>query len=680
MPFPAPRTRLAPLAWAVAAALVPAAAGAAGGSVRALADLSLEDLMNVEVVSANRKAQSLQHTAAAVHVITHDDILRSGVRTLPEALRLAPGVDVAQLSSSRWAVGVRGDAGRFSNKLQVLVDGRSVYSAHYSGVFWEAEHLPLEDIDRIEVIRGPAGAVWGANAVNGVINIITRQALRTDGTASSVSVGSDGLRTVNLRHSRGAGADGAMRLYAQQVSTQGFEPSEAQVRAAGPGIQDDSRHTVAGARYDRIEADGQRLSVHGNLSRSTVHDTWRLPDLTAAPAYMASLPMTQTIRTSTLGATLDRPLDARSSVHAQISAQDTRADQTGFGVYDSHQVDLDARHRWQGRDHDFTWGAGFRWYRDHTEGSPYLSFDPDRRSLHAWRVFAQDEWALSPEWLATAGLRVDHNPYTGSEPQPNARLLWKIDAQSAAWAAASRAVRVPSRGERDATVNAHAQALPDGRPLLVLNGKDSGSVVETVNAIEFGWRRQLRHDLAVDVAAFDQRYDPLSVLIEQPTIDMNTIASPVVVASLNNRGATVRTRGLELASDWRVAPQWRSRLHVGYLDVTTAPAPGESAALFRSPQWIAMLRESWDVSPTLTVDAALRHTSARPDPSGLGQGSPSRTALDVNLRWQASPALTVAATGHNLGPKRQQEIASDLGFSVPTQAERAVVLKAELKF
>ncbi len=642
----------------------------AQGEAGALINLSLEELMRVEIVSASRRAQALADVPDAVHVITRDDLLRSGVRSVPEALRMAPGVDVAQISPAGWAVGVRGETGRFSNKLQVLIDGRSVFSPLYSGVVWEAERVPLEDIERIEIIRGAAGAIWGNNAVNGVINIITRNAAQAQGTLAVAAAGSDGSERLLLRHGVSMGDDDWLKLYGQ---------ADRQADSVDPqGVRANNRSRVEtiGLRFDHAPKIGSRLSVQAQALRSTRHGDLPLPDFSSyKPA-----PTVQRNEKATLMASFDTALNADSELHAQASFQHQHNEQQPYGVQRSDSADLDVHHRWhpQGSRHDVLWGAGITWYQDTIETVPLVTFDPASRTLTQGRVFVQDEYALLPDQLLlTYGARVDHDEYSGAHTSPNARLLWKMNERSSSWIAASRAVRAPARGEADGGVNIDSPFSPVTARAVVNPG---ARIVEKMTAIETGWRSQVRQNLSLDLAAFVQRYDPLLGIsvdaLNNPTVVSDTTVNGRQVLTFAVASATrATTRGVELAVDWRIANFWRQQLAYTYME-TRFSSPDIVNTLGGTPRSLISLRESFDLSNRWMLDVWLRYTSARKDPLVPALDLPSRTALDINLRWAMTPEVTLSLGGHNLGRHYTQEINPRISI----QVERAAFAKVEASF
>ena len=665
-------------ALACLALLCPVAMAQNASGVRALADLSLEDLMRVEVVSASRGSDRLGDVAAAVFVITRDDILRTGVRSLPEALRLAPGVDVARLSGARWAVGVRGDAGRFSNKLQVLVDGRSIYSPMFSGVMWETQRVPLADIERIEIIRGPAGAVWGANAVNGVINIITRRAQDSMGRQVVVEVGSEGAAVVHGSHSSGTATEGAWRLYAQIDGTgRSSDP-------AGGQANDASLVRTAGLRYDReVDADTQ-VSTQVQLLHSRSDDT-RLRPVVVAP-YSLQSPTTQTFSQAHAHGTLTRRLEAHSQLTVATMLIIESGEERGSQSLDSQTADAELSHAFRPADsaHQITWGLGTRLYADHSKTQGLGQFMPARRRMLDWRLFAQDRWSGFDDRLSVVGgLRLDHTYFAGTRSQPSVAVAWKQTPDMTLWSSLSRAIRVPSRGEEDADMA--VAVIPPGMagnplPVLLRSGSDAPTLVESVQALQAGLRSRVDDHLALDATLFRQVYDPLtfrSSVPENPQVVM--AQTPYIDASIGREAGRAVVRGAELSADWRPMPSLRQQL--GYTWLATAVPETVSRngnALSQSPQHLLTLRLSYDVSPHLSVDAWARYSSARGSAATSASYIPARKVLDLSARWAVARNVVLSARAYNLGGPRRVEIHPDLGYSKPVEVAPGVGLRMEI--
>jgi iron complex outermembrane receptor protein len=665
-------------ALACLALISPAVLGQNTSGVRALAELSLEDLMRVEVVSASRGSDRLGDVAAAVFVITRDDILRTGVRSLPEALRLAPGVDVARLSGGRWAVGVRGDAGRFSNKLQVLVDGRSIYSPLFSGVMWETQRVPLADIERIEIIRGPAGAVWGANAVNGVINIITRRVQDSLGTRLDVELGSEGAGVLHGSRSTGTADAGAWRWYAQADGTG---------RSSDPGggdANDASLVSTAGLRYDR-DVDAQtQVSVQAQVLHSQVNDTRLRP--VVVPPYALQSPTTQIFRRAHAHGTLTR----RLAEHAQLTVSGMVAvesgEERGSQSVDSQTADVEVAHAFRPVDpaHQITWGMGTRLYVDHNETQGLGQFTPARRRLLDWRLFAQDRWVGIDDRLSVVGgLRVDHTYFAGTRSQPSLAVAWKQTPNTTLWSSLSQAIRVPSRGEEDADLA--VAVIPPGvagnpLPVLLRSGSDAPTLVESVRALQAGLRSRVDDRLAFDATLFRQVYDPLGFRSPIPVNPQVVMApTPYIDASLGRDAGRAVVQGLELSSDWRPLASLRQQLSYAWLRTEVPDSQASrGGGLDQSPRHLLTLRLSYDISPLLSVDAWARYTSERGHATTSASYIPARKVLDLSARWSVARNVVLSARAYNLGGPRRVEIQPDIGYSKPVEVAPGVGVRVEI--
>ncbi len=445
-----------------------------------LARLSIEELAEIEVSSVSKRPERLADAAAAVYVITRDAIRRSGVSTLPEALRLAPNLEVARTSANSYAITARGFNGSSANKLLVMIDGRTVYSPIHSGVFWDVQDVIIADIERIEVVSGPGGTLWGANAVNGVINVITQSAQQSLGTVASVAAGTD-ERGVTVRHGMALGEDAAVRGYVKSLR---FDASE-----------DASGRTLADA-WDRQQA-GFRADF-SRLGATLQGDTYQ------GDAQGGGFP-DRRVTGGNLLARWGRDFDDRSGVQVQGYFDTYKRAQPGAFSEHLDTYDLDVQHHFSlAGGHEIVWGGGLREQHDHTEGSAILAFVPVDSILRLANLFAQDTWSIDPRTKLTLGLKAERNSYTGLEYQPNARIAWKPDEASLLWAAVSRAVRTPSRLDRDFFIFIVSPPPYNGR---LLGG--SNFMSERVTAYELGYRSQPSKALSYSVAAFVNDYDRL---------------------------------------------------------------------------------------------------------------------------------------------------------------------------
>ena len=614
------------------------------GQAVALADYSLEQLSDIVVSSVSRQDQSLGRAAASVYVIQGAEIARSGATTLPEALRLAPNLQVARIDAGAYAISARGFLSPLANKLLVMIDGRSVYSPLFSGVFWEMQDVALEDVERIEVISGPGGTAWGTNAVNGVINIITRSAAETHGGVASARVGADGSGA-SVRY--GGQFDGAVhwRAYARGVDVDGLGAGTSQAGAGG------MRRQQAGFRLDWEHAD-RDLTFSGD-----VHDGRQ------RAGGMQS-------RIATSGANLlgrfEQRLDANQSVRLQAWLDHSRRALAGLGAQRLDTVDIEAQHLLRLERHSLSWGGGYRYSRDRIDNGALLRFTPARRSLRWAHLFVQDEVSLAETVRASAGVRVEHNVYTGSEVLPSLRLAWDVDPQSMLWAALSRTVRAPARIDRDFYVIDPLE--PDA--FLIAGGPQV--VSETARVVELGYRAQPMPLLSWSATAFYTDFERLRTL-EQAS---SAFGRPAAYAFQSlGKGAL---RGVELWANWQAARGWR--LHAGAVwqdvDVGREPASrdvtGLSGLAGNDPRLTWTLRSAHDLGARLRADLALRYVARLPQAA-----VPSYHALDARLAWQVRPDLEIALVGRNLLHPRHAEF----GAAGSRQLiERTVFASAVLRF
>ncbi len=612
---------------------------------RELADLSLEELMRLEVTTASRKEQSLMDTAAAVAVVRGEDIRRMGVRSLPEALRMVPGTNVARIDGNKYAISVRGFSDRFANKLQVLIDGRSVYTPLFSGVFWEQQDAFLEDIDRIEVIRGPGGAVWGANAVNGVINIITKKAKDTQGSLLYAGGGSEERVFGGARHG-GTSGDGLFyRAYAK-----GGGRDEQHDHATNDPAEDDSWMGLAGFRTEWIASETDTVTVmgeyyHGRYGASTSQ--------AAPPPFFVDAGHEHYMgRGGHLLARWERRLGGSGLIEAQVSAGETHFESSFFEER-RRTLDIDVTHRWTPvAGHDVVWGAGYRLTGDEVKNSFAVSLDPDAETDDVVSVFLQDEIALSGDSLKlTLGARAEYNDYTQFEFQPSARLSFRAHERHLLWTAASRAVRTPSRGEND--IDLTAATFPVVNPFpppAFFNGSahvlGNGDLqAEDLLAFEAGYRVQPSDALTLDIAVFYNMYDDL-----QTTESRGTVFAPPDVTSLQqfDDKAEGKTYGAEVAATWQAAKGVRlygayTFLRLNFDVDSDSSDTGKEASERNDAKGQAFLRLSLDVVENVSVDLMGRYVGPLSN-----RDVDAYSESDVRVAWRALPSLELSVVGQNL--------------------------------
>ena len=669
--------------FAASAVSLSAHAAAAGDSA---ADLTLEDLLNTEVVTAARKAETLHATAAAAYVILREDIERSGATTIPEALRLAPGVEVAQIANNRCAVSVRGFNGRFADQLLVLMDGRSIYSPLFSGVLWEFEDTLIDDIERIEVIRGPGAAIWGANAVNGVINIITRKSRDTQGNLLMASTGNIERGEAAFRHG-GATDDGYYRVWGKtfdRVTSEGV---------SGQAGNDYWRSLRAGFRRDGSMQGGSHYLVSGEAYSSPTGDRWNLANVASPLGYAST-----DIRFTGQGAHLlgrdewVHDNGTESALQSYIDWQDINAE--GELSQRRLTVDIDfQQHRQLGLGNDVVWGLGYRTSRDDIVATDNFRFSPERTTLNLASAFLQDEYALVPDQLRLiAGARLEHNTYTGFELQPNLRLAWTPTGRHTLWGAYSRAVHTPSRADETAQTNLYVipAVLPfSPLPVLVQSVPGPGGITdsETVNTAELGYRQQLLPTLSLDAALFHSDY----MNLRSAKLGAQQIAlapSPYVLQAITPVGAIdAHTQGLELTLDWQPSAQWRlqptySYLHVHGYTPSTDPALTSDAAAQggTAPVQQYSLRTSWSPANNQQWDLWLRHVGRLSNADTAGTPIAAYTTADLRWSMRVTSRLDISATAKSLLRARHAEFAPDLLPSEVLQVERGFIVKVRYQF
>jgi len=643
--------------------------------IEQLLQLDLDQLLNLEVTSAARKPQKLAETASAVYIITQDDIRRSGVTRIPEALRLAPGVQVARIGADKWAITIRGFNARFSNKLLVLMDGRTVYDPLYSGVFWHAQDYVLEDIERIEVVRGPGGALWGANAVNGVINIITKSAERTQGTLVTARVGTEDRGELTMRHGGRWGDDTAYRVYAK-----GFD-QDASVTADGRDANDRWRAGQAGFRVDSRLSAQESLTVQGDVRYDDSGEfSTSNTDVSLLPPY--NIPAN--VATSSQGFNLMTRYQRRTEA----------IDNTLQVYYDFFDYRFDDQtHRWRTFDldwqqqllssgrHDWLWGLSYRWTHHDFKATPNAVVLPAEKELNLFSGFVQDEISLQSDLFLTLGAKLEHNDITGWEFQPSARLLWSLSPTESLWTAVSRAVRTPARAETGLIADISViPPLTPGNPtdlpiqLTFFGNPDFAS--ETVIAYETGWRRQWNQRLSTDIALFWNDYEHLrSATAGAPFPALEP--TPHLVLPLNaGNDLSGHTYGLEIAANWRPFDDWRWQASYSYLQADIkGSAIGKVEAEGNSPRHQFSLLSTLTLSPKTELSLWLRYVDELP-----ALQIPAYTTLDARLAWSPHPDLTFSLVGQNLLDNRRPEFfSSDVG-PVLGEIERNLYLKALWQF
>jgi iron complex outermembrane receptor protein len=627
------------LAGCAAALLSASAAADVPLQSRDIAELSLEELANIEVTSVSRRSESLSDAAASVFVITGNDIRRAGATSLPEALRLAPNLQVARVDARNYAVTARGFSSPFENKLLVLIDGRTVYSPLFSGVFWDVQDVVLDDVERIEVISGPGATLWGANAVNGVINIITKPAAATQGVLLGATA-SRNERNGAVRYGGSVGGDGHYRAYAKHAENDDTHT------ATGKTVTTGWHRDQAGFRTDWGD------TAHSVTVQGDVYDA-RLRQAGTADIRVGG---------ANLLGRMNRTFADGSSATVQLYWDHTERDQPRAFHERLDTFDLQLQHAVRvAGNHHVVWGGGYRLGHDRVENGPLFSFLPGTRNLHWANLFAQDEIALRDNLRVTAGLKFEDNNYTGVEVLPTLRVAWNPRPAALVWSSLSRAVRAPSRIDRDFYSPATPRVVGGVPQYAVAGGPDFAS--ETANVFELGYRAQPLASLSYSTTLFFSRYDRLRTLE----------ADPHGPGAVFENLADGLTRGIEAWATWQVADAWRLSGGGVTQRVGTSLRPGSrdlsgTTGLFTSdPNHYWSIRSSHDLGGGHEVDVALRHVGALPKPA-----VPAYTAVDVRYGWRVGPSLDLSLIGQNLFDPRHAEFGA---AATRSEYERALAVR-----
>ena len=627
-----------------------------------LTDMSLEALMDIEVTSVSRKPEKQSEAAAAVFVITNDDLRRWGVTNIPEALRRVPGIDVARIDANKWAITSRGFNSRFANKLLVLIDGRSVYTPLFAGVYWDSQDVVLEDVDRIEVIRGPGGTLWGANAVNGVINIITRSAAETRGTLVSLTAGNEVKGVGTVRHGGQLKNGMDYRVYAKFNSyDSGYNPD---------GAHDDWRSGQLGFRTDWVKTERDTVTLQGDYYRGVAGELVNIPTGPAGPPPTTVIPTVSDTHTDA-GNLLFRwshILENSSNFALQLYYDHVGLDGAVlFEDRDTFDIDFQHRFNWRGK-HDIVWGFDYRHTRDNTDNNPTFSLDPSARSVNLYSAFIQDDYSLREDLRLTAGIKLEHNDFSGFEYQPNVRLAWAVDPSQTLWGSVSRAVRTPSRGEHDVQLRLVPPADNDpGVPVYAQGNSDYDS--EDLIAYELGWRFNHKNAWSLDVAGFFNDYDRLR------TLDGSLNPGPPASADFPfDNNMTGNTYGIEFAGQWQVRNGWRLNATYSWLNMDLQLQNGSTdtasqSAEDASPVNKAAIWSAHDLGNNLQFDAALRYVD---DIEVSGVRVDSYVEADLRLGWEPRPGVELSIIGQNLLNSHHAEFLPDFIDTQPTEVERSI--------
>jgi iron complex outermembrane receptor protein len=630
-------------------------------------DLSLTELMNEPVTTVSKKATRLGDAATAITVITPDDIRRNGFTSIPEALRLVPGFDVARIDSSHWAISARGFNLQYSNLLLVLVDGRSVYTPAFGGVYWDAQDVSLEDLDRIEVIRGPGATLWGANAVNGVVNIITKNSRETHGAVISAVAGTEDQPLLEARYGSSLGEGAHYRVYAKYFDRDGLYGPD------GREAFDDWHSVRVGFRSDWDRTESDLVTVQGDYYSLRAEHLQN--ELAYSPPFVRS---TLQVRESEGANLLGRWTHTLSDV-SHISVQ-AYLDTYDMALESRHTADLQFEQRFAlGARNDVVWGASYRVSEDELHLGADTVTRPSKDTLNFYTAFVQDEISLMPDLLrATVGAKLEHNEFTGLEVQPNLRLLLTPNARTTFWAAASRAVSTPSRFFHDARYNISA-FQPPASPVTVVALMPVPSLPsEKLDAYELGFRFEPSKSISLDIATFINRYrDIYGESIGTPFFELEPVPHVLVPVSWEPflKG---RAHGVETSVSWRVTDVWQVNASYTWLHLRLTP---DNTYGIGSPEQQASVRSRLSLSRSLELNAGVYYVDPIDSltPATEVRPIPSYMRVDTGLLYHASATLELGLWGQNLFDHFHQEMISQDAGTV-SRIPRSVLFRISKRF
>jgi iron complex outermembrane recepter protein len=635
-----------------------------------LTNLSLEALMNVEVTSVTRQRTRIADAPAAVYVVSEEDIRRSGATNVPEALRMVPGMMVARVSASQWAVGSRGFHDLYNKSLLVLQDGRTLYNPFFSGVLWDQQENFMADLSRIEVVRGPGATLWGANAVNGVINISSKPANETQGALLQARIG-DEEHIGAVRYGGKIGGDTFYRVWTRYRDTDDqplFDDTE------GFDGWDDLH---SGFRIDKYPSPDDALTLQGEFFNNTIGQRVVVPMF--APPFVG---IDQNDFTVFGGHVLGRwrhVVDEESDYTIQAYYDAFNRDDPILG-YIQHTFDVDFQHRFRLTERQqIIWGGGYRFQTDALNDNPLFRLDPDHFDSHLLSAFVQDNIALVPTKLHLfLGSKFELNSYSGFEVQPSARLLWTPSDRHSVWGSVSRAVRTPNRFEKHGSLALSRFPTPQGIPAeLRIEGR-GGTVAEELIALEAGYRFQAGRSFALDVATFANRYDHLTTFAPgTPSFDPTGPVPHLVIPAAIANAAEAETYGLEVASTLNVTTNWN--LHASYTLFHafqhSLTADDEMGAEGNVPHNQFHVRSHLDVTRDVEFNASAYYV----DRLSFG-GIDPYVRIDANVVWRPTKGVELQAGVFNAFDGEHPEFNSPSFRTVPTQPERAVWFQASFRF
>jgi iron complex outermembrane recepter protein len=632
-----------------------------------LTGATLEDLMNIQVTSVSMKEQSLSKTASSIYVITQDDIRHSGATMVPDLLRMVPGVEVARINENTWAIGIRGFNDRYSGQVLVLIDGRSVYSPAFSGVYWDQQTMPLENIERIEVIRGAGGTIWGANAMNGVINIITKSSKDTHGGLASVTAGSQDQAQGLLQYGGTAGSEGSYRVYGH-YTTNGDSPSIFDQ----PGV-DDGHQSQMGFRSDWNLSGHDKLTVQGDVLASSEAQTM-------TTLYSSRLPNTFTfndrvmVANGNILARWSHTFANGSEATVQLYFDRVRRFDQGLNVQNTGDFDFHY-HFHAGSRNDIVTGLGYRATDQNFRDGYAITLGDGHRADNLYSAFIQDEIRLTESASLTIGSKFEHNAYTGFEYEPSIQFVWSPDIGQTVWASASRAIQQPAWVFADVQWDETAVPVPGAGTAVVHVSGNPQLPAATVLDYEAGYRTKLSTRISLDTTISYADYNNVQTIESQTPFFTLTPAPPhLVLPAIFGDLGNSRIYGVEASAHLDLAKWWRISPGFSYLQTRFTLDPGSNDSTFPgtsgdSPKRQAQLRSNIKLPHNVEWDTSVYYVGS------LANGPvPAYTRLDTRIGWHIGRFVDAGITGQNLLTPRHIETLDGLQVT-PMETARAVVAK-----
>jgi len=651
--------------------------------------LPFEELLSLEVTSVSKKKQQAKDVAAAVFIITQEDIRRTGVTSIPEALRMAPGIQVSRMDSNKWAITSRGFSSQYANKLLVMIDGRTVYTPSYSGVYWETQDTLIEDIERIEVIRGPGATIWGSNAVNGIINVITKQASDTLGGLVVVGAGNEEKAFSSLRYGTALNKTTDARIYFKYNK----RDSSYAVKSYSPNLNDagdDWKSLYAGFRIDSQVSKIDNWTIQGDIYKV---DANQILNITKDPnnpenAFLAPFFLAENDpdKANSSGWNILSKWEHKFSEHSGTSLQiyyDHNKRSEAFVNQQHDTLDIDFQHQFQMlQNHSVIWGLGYRHIKDDFGNSFTTSLNPNKKSSNLYSGFVQDEIKLSPDTLhLTLGVKIEHNENTDYEVQPSVRLVWFADDRNTFWTALSRAARTPSRMENSGQITVAVVPIPPTFDPLVLSlfGNENFKS-ESLLSYELGYRSQPKENLSFDLALFYNDYDDVQ------SFELISPMSPLPNTYFANN-LTAHSYGLELTIDWRLKEWWRLQSNYSFIKVSasldnnsTEPNKTDTLSNGSSPKHQISLRSMMDLDHQVSLDLWFYHVTELKNTSlSVVDSVPAYSSFNARIAWQPQKNLELSLVVQNLTDSHHPEFVVE-SYLTQTEVERSIYAQMRWSF